>query len=163
MAGGQQLPEQYTPSQIARFFHDLPHLNVSLHSVNNTFNPHSEIYLEVRNFCFVLFCLFAKLKLESVNFDQVYVTCLYYIYTPNAFQRQNYKFCSERITYTCHFWSKRNFDSVQLSNWIINNSHWKLSLLETALVNNKSSLNLCGIETKNDRKSSIVISLFLFI
>nr|KAF7431687.1 hypothetical protein H0235_004611 [Vespula pensylvanica] len=46
MAGGQQLPEQYTVPQLARVFHSLPHLNVSLHSVNNTFNPHSEIYLE---------------------------------------------------------------------------------------------------------------------
>lgn len=49
MAGGQQLPEQYTVPQLARIFHSLPHLNVSLHSVNNTFNPHSEIYLEVGN------------------------------------------------------------------------------------------------------------------
>ncbi|KAL2716114.1 protein tweety isoform X5 [Vespula squamosa] len=48
MAGGQQLPEQYTVPQLARVFHSLPHLNVSLHSVNNTFNPHSEIYLEKR-------------------------------------------------------------------------------------------------------------------
>lgn len=47
MAGGQQLPEQYTVPPLARVFHSLPHLNVSLHSVNNTFNPHSEIYLEV--------------------------------------------------------------------------------------------------------------------
>ncbi|XP_011265878.1 protein tweety isoform X2 [Camponotus floridanus] len=46
MAGGQQLPEQYTVPQYAKIFHSLPHLNVSLHSVNNTFNPHSEIYLE---------------------------------------------------------------------------------------------------------------------
>ncbi|XP_011164411.1 protein tweety isoform X2 [Solenopsis invicta] len=46
MAGGQQLPEQYTVPPYARIFHSLPHLNVSLHSVNNTFNPHSEIYLE---------------------------------------------------------------------------------------------------------------------
>lgn len=47
MAVGQQFPEQYTVPQYARIFHSLPHLNVSLHSVNNTFNPHSEIYLEV--------------------------------------------------------------------------------------------------------------------
>ncbi|XP_046736870.1 protein tweety [Diprion similis] len=46
MAGGQQQQEQYTVPQLARIFHNLPHLNVSLHSVNNTFNPHSEIYLE---------------------------------------------------------------------------------------------------------------------
>ncbi|XP_043281274.1 protein tweety isoform X1 [Venturia canescens] len=44
--GHQQLPEQYTVPQLARVFHSLPHLNVSLHWVNNTFNPHSEIYLE---------------------------------------------------------------------------------------------------------------------
>lgn len=56
MAGGQQLPEQYTVPQLAKVFHGLPHLNVSLHSVNNTFNPHSEIYLEVYNipFCFIV-------------------------------------------------------------------------------------------------------------
>lgn len=56
MAGGQQLPEQYTVPQLAKVFHGLPHLNVSLHSVNNTFNPHSEIYLEVYNipFCFTI-------------------------------------------------------------------------------------------------------------
>ncbi|XP_054012928.1 protein tweety isoform X3 [Hylaeus anthracinus] len=46
MVGGEQLPEQYTVPPLARVFHSLPHLNVSLHSVNNTFNPHSEIYLE---------------------------------------------------------------------------------------------------------------------
>ncbi|XP_076623429.1 tweety isoform X3 [Colletes latitarsis] len=46
MAGGQQIPEQYTVPPLARVFHSLPHLNVCLHSVNNTFNPHSEIYLE---------------------------------------------------------------------------------------------------------------------
>ncbi|KYM75786.1 Protein tweety [Atta colombica] len=50
MAGGQQLPEQYMVPQYARIFHSLPHLNVSLHSVNNTFNPHSEIYLECTPF-----------------------------------------------------------------------------------------------------------------
>ncbi|XP_015591152.1 protein tweety isoform X2 [Cephus cinctus] len=44
MAGSHQ--EQYTVPQLARVFHSLPHLNVSLHSVNNTFNLHSEIYLE---------------------------------------------------------------------------------------------------------------------
>ncbi|XP_015116545.1 protein tweety [Diachasma alloeum] len=46
MAIGQQLPEQYTVPPLAKIFHSLPHLNVSLHSVNNTFNPRSEIYLE---------------------------------------------------------------------------------------------------------------------
>ncbi|XP_011500029.1 PREDICTED: protein tweety [Ceratosolen solmsi marchali] len=46
MAGGQQFPEQYTVPQLARIFHKFPHFNVSIHIVNNTFNPHSEIYLE---------------------------------------------------------------------------------------------------------------------
>lgn len=55
MAGGQQLPEQYTVPQLARIFHSLPHLNVSLHSVNNTFNPHSEIYLEVNRGCVCMY------------------------------------------------------------------------------------------------------------
>lgn len=47
MVVGQQLPEQYTVPQLANFFHSLPHLNVSFHLVNNTFNPGSDIYLEV--------------------------------------------------------------------------------------------------------------------
>ncbi|XP_074116084.1 tweety [Cotesia typhae] len=46
MVVGQQLPEQYTVPQLANFFHSLPHLNVSFHLVNNTFNPGSDIYLE---------------------------------------------------------------------------------------------------------------------
>uniref|UniRef100_A0A1B6E9B8 Protein tweety homolog n=1 Tax=Clastoptera arizonana TaxID=38151 RepID=A0A1B6E9B8_9HEMI len=36
----------YVPSQLANFFHRLPHLNISLHLVNSTFAPDSEIYLE---------------------------------------------------------------------------------------------------------------------
>ena len=47
MASGQQLPEQYTVPQLARIFHKFPHFNGSLHIVNNTFNPYSEIYIEV--------------------------------------------------------------------------------------------------------------------
>ncbi|KAK0167955.1 hypothetical protein PV327_001803 [Microctonus hyperodae] len=46
ISSGPQLPEQYTIPPLAIFFHRLPHLNVSLHTVNTTFNPHSEIYLE---------------------------------------------------------------------------------------------------------------------
>ncbi|XP_057330884.1 protein tweety isoform X2 [Microplitis mediator] len=46
MVVGHQLPEQYTVPQLAIFFHSLPHLNVSFHLVNNTFNPGSDIYLE---------------------------------------------------------------------------------------------------------------------
>ncbi|KAL1130525.1 hypothetical protein AAG570_011771 [Ranatra chinensis] len=37
---------QYVPPPLARFFHSLPHVNISLHLVNSTFNPESEIYLE---------------------------------------------------------------------------------------------------------------------
>lgn len=64
MAGGQQLPEQYTVPQLAKVFHGLPHLNVSLHSVNNTFNPHSEIYLEVNayNVSFLFYNIVNKTK-----------------------------------------------------------------------------------------------------
>ncbi|XP_049775887.1 protein tweety isoform X1 [Schistocerca cancellata] len=36
----------YVPPPLARFFHALPHLNVSLHLVNNTFAPDSDVYLE---------------------------------------------------------------------------------------------------------------------
>ncbi|XP_075231929.1 tweety isoform X2 [Lycorma delicatula] len=36
----------YRPPPLARFFHALPHLNISLHLVNSTFDPDSEIYLE---------------------------------------------------------------------------------------------------------------------
>lgn len=64
MAGGQQLPEQYTVPQLAKVFHGLPHLNVSLHSVNNTFNPHSEIYLEVYNISFCFTILYNKKEIK---------------------------------------------------------------------------------------------------
>uniref|UniRef100_A0A1B6HT47 Protein tweety homolog n=1 Tax=Homalodisca liturata TaxID=320908 RepID=A0A1B6HT47_9HEMI len=37
---------RYTAPPLARFFHKLPHLNISLHLVNSTFAPDSEIYLE---------------------------------------------------------------------------------------------------------------------
>lgn len=67
MAGGQQVPEQYTVPHLARVFHSLPHLNVSLHLVNNTFNPHSEIYLEVS----VYLCALQPLRLFSDVFVRV--------------------------------------------------------------------------------------------
>jgi hypothetical protein len=38
---------QYRPPPLAKFFHALPHVNISLHLVNSTFNPDSDIYLEV--------------------------------------------------------------------------------------------------------------------
>lgn len=38
--------ETYRPTALARLLHSLPHLNVSLHRVNSTFAPHSEVYLE---------------------------------------------------------------------------------------------------------------------
>ncbi|XP_044004265.1 protein tweety-like isoform X2 [Aphidius gifuensis] len=46
MARDKDLPRNYTVTNVAKIFHNFPHVNVSLHSVNNTFNPHSEIYLE---------------------------------------------------------------------------------------------------------------------
>ncbi|RZF48833.1 hypothetical protein LSTR_LSTR003213 [Laodelphax striatellus] len=36
----------YRPPPLARFFHALPHVNISLHLVNSTFDPDSDIYLE---------------------------------------------------------------------------------------------------------------------
>lgn len=42
--------EDYSPPPLARFFHALPHLNISLHLVNNSFAPESDVYLEVRHF-----------------------------------------------------------------------------------------------------------------
>lgn len=38
--------DTYRSTALARLLHGLPHLNVSLHTVNSTFAPHSEIYLE---------------------------------------------------------------------------------------------------------------------
>ncbi|XP_032454429.1 protein tweety isoform X2 [Nasonia vitripennis] len=46
MAVGQQPPEQYTVPQLARIFHQFPHVNVSMHKINNTFNPTSPVYGE---------------------------------------------------------------------------------------------------------------------
>ncbi|XP_058805739.1 protein tweety [Phymastichus coffea] len=46
MAIGQQFAGNYTLPPLARIFHEFPHLNGTLHFVNNTFDPHSEIYLE---------------------------------------------------------------------------------------------------------------------
>ncbi|XP_052740412.1 protein tweety-like [Bicyclus anynana] len=38
--------EEYTPPRLARLLHALPHINVTLHRVNDTFAPNSPIYLE---------------------------------------------------------------------------------------------------------------------
>lgn len=40
-------PDQYKPTALAKIFHKLPHLNITLHFVNATFIPDSETYLEV--------------------------------------------------------------------------------------------------------------------
>lgn len=80
MAGGQQLPEQYTVPQLARVFHSLPHLNVSLHSVNNTFNPHSEIYLEVSaNLSPLLFLKFYSKSFGSSTRNETLIGILSYL------------------------------------------------------------------------------------
>ncbi|XP_067005957.1 protein tweety [Anabrus simplex] len=42
----QTKSDEYSPTIIARFFHAFPHLNISLHRVNDTFTPESDIYLE---------------------------------------------------------------------------------------------------------------------
>lgn len=43
----QETSSHYRPSHVAAIFHSFPHLNVSLHLVNSTFAPESELYLEV--------------------------------------------------------------------------------------------------------------------
>lgn len=35
-------------SAIIHLLHSIPHINVSLHMVNSTFNPSSEVYIEVK-------------------------------------------------------------------------------------------------------------------
>lgn len=34
-------------SMIINLLHKIPHINVSLHMVNSTFNPNSDVYIEV--------------------------------------------------------------------------------------------------------------------
>lgn len=41
-----QETSEYKPSPLAKIFHAFPHLNVSLHLVNSTFAPESELYRE---------------------------------------------------------------------------------------------------------------------
>lgn len=45
--GGSGVSEEFTPPRLARLLHALPHVNVTLHRVNDTFAPHSPVYLEV--------------------------------------------------------------------------------------------------------------------
>lgn len=39
---------QMEKSMIVKLLHSVPHINVSLHMVNSTFNPNSDVYIEVR-------------------------------------------------------------------------------------------------------------------
>ncbi|KAK7869557.1 hypothetical protein R5R35_003353 [Gryllus longicercus] len=43
---GPRGDDAYSPPYLAKFFHQFPHLNISLHFVNSTFDPDSDIYLE---------------------------------------------------------------------------------------------------------------------
>lgn len=40
-----------SPSTLVRLLHSVPHVNITLHRVNSTFNPNSDIYIEVSIFC----------------------------------------------------------------------------------------------------------------
>lgn len=40
-----------SPSTLVRLLHSVPHVNITLHRVNSTFNPSSDIYIEVSWFC----------------------------------------------------------------------------------------------------------------
>jgi hypothetical protein len=43
----QQESEVYHPQTLALFFHAFPHLNITCHLVNATFDPDNTVYLEV--------------------------------------------------------------------------------------------------------------------
>lgn len=60
--GGSGVSEEFSPPRLARLLHALPHVNVTLHRVNDTFAPHSPVYLEVRS-------LHARLKLLNFTND----------------------------------------------------------------------------------------------
>lgn len=47
--GASSGDDAYSIPTLARLLHSLPHLNVTLHRVNSTFDPQSPVYLEVRN------------------------------------------------------------------------------------------------------------------
>ncbi|KAG8239266.1 hypothetical protein J437_LFUL010656 [Ladona fulva] len=38
--------EEYAPPMLAELFHGFPHLNIAFRTVNSTFSPSSEVYLE---------------------------------------------------------------------------------------------------------------------
>lgn len=38
---------EYVPPLLATFYHSLPHVNITFQLINSTFNPRSNIYLEV--------------------------------------------------------------------------------------------------------------------
>ena len=42
----------YVPNILVTLFHSVPHINISFKLVNSTFDPKSEIYLEVRRLVF---------------------------------------------------------------------------------------------------------------
>ncbi|KAM3960604.1 LOW QUALITY PROTEIN: protein tweety [Aphomia sociella] len=44
--GASGVSEEYTPPRLSRLLHSLPHINVTLHRVNDTFAPNSPVYLE---------------------------------------------------------------------------------------------------------------------
>lgn len=39
------------PNLLVRLLHSVPHVNISLHPVNSTFNPKSSVYIEVSFVC----------------------------------------------------------------------------------------------------------------
>lgn len=45
--GASGVSDEYTPPRLSRLLHALPHVNVTLHRVNDTFAPNSPVYLEV--------------------------------------------------------------------------------------------------------------------
>ncbi|KAI8436283.1 hypothetical protein MSG28_004328 [Choristoneura fumiferana] len=44
--GASGVSDEYTPPRLSRLLHALPHINVTLHRVNDTFAPDSPVYLE---------------------------------------------------------------------------------------------------------------------
>lgn len=45
--GASGVSDEYKPPRLSQFLHALPHINVTLHRVNDTFAPDSPVYLEV--------------------------------------------------------------------------------------------------------------------
>jgi hypothetical protein len=50
----EEPPARYSPTSVASFLHQLPHINILLRKVNATFNPYNEAYLEVSQPFFAL-------------------------------------------------------------------------------------------------------------